>query len=952
MGFKSFKFFLQKFFVLQLLFLLAKCKIDNTDPQEPPEFTTVIDLLSQNVMFSRFLLQVQRHGYIDYLNGLDNFTLLAPINSAFTYSNYEDDFEFDIDEYIVYNNVIKVDENYNRNESFLIKSGVKIPFIWNHFYQQEADKLQIQLYRSSITDKIRVLDFNYIPTLQNASMHSIDKLLPLMHPPTLPQLLETYSLENHGNISFIKKFVNDSKETFSELLNDTTLLVPSDKTLNKQFKDIEVNYLLLDEKDISNPSSGLVLKADRIKLLENLNILGMHVGLCNVDEKKETTVKFLNGKSGKITFNAFQNIIINDDMFSSSGPQITFSSPEVNEITSENVVYFFDDMSDLSYNITFNTEKYLLSLNAFEFINELYIRHLECLINDQSFNRNITLFVSVPQMNKGLANDDYLINSGAKASSGGFTKHQLIYHFLEDTIWLNETFHSDNSLLMRSARLVNSMFCDNNALMGGNCQKLKLSKLSNNNNDDNNAIYRVNNKAQVINNTPLQVGSTLIYLVDNDFSLPGNIIQSVSSFFHCSKSLLFLDQLNLLDLKPNKHGYTIFLPCYDSWDDLELNLDYIKSNVTALSMVMKNYIFEGLFYSDTELKNYTFKNLLGGNVQLNVDSCNEDTVDISISSINTNGGNLTIGKNRDIIFEQGVVHPLDKLYFPLDLDITLSALIKTTGSSEYLLFFEKFPNLNVIFEHNLPNSILVPTESSLLLDGDEMSLNSSRLEDTLKMHIISTNSTASILNCGRDIMTEYGEELVCKEVSPGNYFIKLKNSVADKEVRVLKKGCSTNNNTSCIFVIDRPLSLNWLNKEKPYHLHLPYISFAMGIIIGIFGLVFIYFLIMHEVSKRSTYSSLTPILSPSSSHLNTEPSLSNVQTGNSEIDNEGENANLRTPLLQAHLARRPSSSNSNYQSMINSERNQGFENHYSQNSLSNPIEVRKKRSVIDSTGNV
>lgn len=57
--------------------------VEDTLSEDP---VTVIDILSNSVEFSYFLRQLQRSMLVPYLNQLNNFTLVAPTNSAFARS--------------------------------------------------------------------------------------------------------------------------------------------------------------------------------------------------------------------------------------------------------------------------------------------------------------------------------------------------------------------------------------------------------------------------------------------------------------------------------------------------------------------------------------------------------------------------------------------------------------------------------------------------------------------------------------------------------------------------------------------------------------------------------------------------------------------------------------------------------------------------------------------------
>lgn len=70
-------------YIFWLLPILGLTQALLQNPGDDFPFSTVIDILSENVEFSTFLRIIQKTGHVQYLNELQNFTLFAPINSAF-----------------------------------------------------------------------------------------------------------------------------------------------------------------------------------------------------------------------------------------------------------------------------------------------------------------------------------------------------------------------------------------------------------------------------------------------------------------------------------------------------------------------------------------------------------------------------------------------------------------------------------------------------------------------------------------------------------------------------------------------------------------------------------------------------------------------------------------------------------------------------------------------------
>lgn len=69
--------------VIQLYWVSLLMAFTSSAQSTSGEFTSVVDILSESAEFSTFLRLLQRNGHIPYLNELQNFTLLAPVNSAF-----------------------------------------------------------------------------------------------------------------------------------------------------------------------------------------------------------------------------------------------------------------------------------------------------------------------------------------------------------------------------------------------------------------------------------------------------------------------------------------------------------------------------------------------------------------------------------------------------------------------------------------------------------------------------------------------------------------------------------------------------------------------------------------------------------------------------------------------------------------------------------------------------
>ncbi len=825
-------------------------------------FTTVVDILSQNPEFSTFLRLVQRTGHIPTLNEMDNYTLFAPVNSAFITGNFSDAVDsFALENYILADDVLDVQ---------VMDPGT---------YILQTQAYPVVLHKGNdgncaLNDVIHVVDPNLKPNSQNATVHGIDSFM--ANPPTLSELVSRRTVPNKESMFFMKHLIEKTLENntrFSHLLNGSTLLLPTDNALSQFFNEIELSYLF----DLGSAEFDVDDRKEDVEVLLRKLTVNKMVG--GVIHKGDSHIVFNNdGDAMDLhSINRGHDLVIN-------GSAALVS----NMVFDSGIVHYVYKLPLLDSGISFNVEKYMLGLNASSFVQDLYIRGFQDLVTDPSIEQ--TIFVT---------EDESFDNSG----TSGFSKSQLLYHFIEKKIDLNEEFSSSTL----SSRLYESMFCSSNKRLGGMCQRMKIS-----NSNDN---FYLNEKYSILNSHPINVDNTLIYIISDALLLPGDLVPSINPFFHCSTTLKFMQQLNLLDLKPNNEGYTLFLPCFDSWANIQLITDYLQTNVSALNILMKNYVINGLVYSDETNFTLDSTNLFGKkvNIKTRETEYQDEYLTVSLSTVDHD---IALRRSYDMIFNQGVVHPLNEIYFPKALDINLRQLIETIGTHDFLIFLEKYPEFNSILSGSAPYSLLIPTPRSLLMEG--IDLNYTKLEKFLKLHILPENQTRILLECEDNVDTIAGESLQCREASDNVLLLSVVDGV-DKEVRILKKGCTTHNPESCIFMIDRPISVQWLNKER-YHITLPALSFALGTVLGIMFLFSLLLCVIVTCTQRKPLKS-----------YNSHPNLENEPDEQQSLVNSERSAGLNQ--------------SSSYHSTVNADRNQAhhglhrFESSYSINAKTPPMKM-------------
>ncbi|QLL33509.1 hypothetical protein HG536_0E04200 [Torulaspora globosa] len=787
------------------------------EPCKDCDFTSVVDILSASAMFSTFLRVLQRNGDIPTLNELQNFTLLAPVNTAFAgLSDSESIAGFDISNYILRDRVLET--SAIDNGTSVIYEGVKFPL---GLRRDESGPIRI--------NGAAVVESDLKPNFQNATVHGISELLP--DPPNSRGLVHDINREGRS-VNIFHSFV-ESFPGFEQMTDNNTLLIPSDVNFFKCFNHIEINYILdtFDElSSLDGPLAGS-WSHDRQIFLQNLICHGIIGG----QTANRQIVKNLNNQPVQVTSHELgSSLSVND-----STP-----SNQANMIFDRGIAHSFSDLPFLPDAFQFTAEKYLHGMNSTDFVKELYFRKLQHMIREKSLHQNLTIFV--PEFNSN--------------EHQGFTKSSLLYHFVEYQLWLEEEF-KDVNRIHSSTKTFPSAFCSSNKRLGGNCQRLRITKTE--------SSYIINDKYRVLHAKPYMVGRTLVYTISEALQLPGEFLFSLNPFHHCSKSLSLLRQVNLLNLPLNNKGYTILLPCFDSWRNYDLNFEYLRNNATAVEHIAKSMILQSLIYSDTKTQTIEVSNMLDEEVSLSIHPPRSNRVDIELSNV---VGKIKIERGLDALFNQGVIHPLKGFYLPKDINISLKDLIETSGANRFLELLENLEDFTSMINESIPFSVLVPMSTFLGPGG--ITGSSKNLQDFLKVHLAIGSSTHSLLKCDGTISTLFGEPLICRQSSTGDYWLKLQNG-DDHEVRILRRGCASSGNESCVFLIDRPISIRWLNRDKK-SLRLPGIAIGAGVLVGSVSMLAVFLCILLVLFGKSAKRSPLPA-SADEEHTNQEarPLLAN-----------------------------------------------------------------------------
>ena len=540
-----------------------------------------------------------------------------------------------------------------------------------------------------------------------------------------------------------------------------TLLLPEDGAFESQFDAAELNYLLQAHRlEVDGWYD------DQRRLAARLRLRGVHGGAAvarNATAVSGELVELQPADHGATLY-------VNGTRTSSS-----------NLVYRGGIAHLLD-LQGLRSGIEFTADKYLVGLNASAFVEGMYYQKLAHML--RAHTSTYTIFVSADSW------DQYR----------DFSRSSLLYHFTADHLWLEELLSDEGA-----HRLHDSMFCPGDGL-GGRCQRLKLSRAG--------ADIYVNGGLRVLNPHPYRVRNTLIYLLERSLEPPSALLSSVNPFLHCTLSLSLLRELGLLDLPSDHHGYTVLLPCFDAWRDLELNLDYLRQNTSALDMLLGNLIFKGLVYTDDSQER-------------NVSTLHGEPVSVRPLAAHANGSasfafsNLAAGValelGADIPFDRGVVHPLREVPGPRAFHVPLRALVDAAGAAPFADLLRRAPAFADALGPDAPYSILAPAGLLQRHVADPAKF--------LAAHLVPRAATDALRLCNGLVPTAHGPPLHCRAPAPGVRLL----SVAghSQEVRVLKVGCTDG---ACVFLLDRALDA----PQARARLRLAAAGFLAGVCAGLY----------------------------------------------------------------------------------------------------------------------
>lgn len=875
----------------------------STESPEPTP-STIVDFLSADVQYSYFLRHLQRNGLIPLINTLQNVTLFAPVNLAFVDRQLaqNDDAE-NLKRYFANQRLrvayldtrdVVVDSLFEPKPAhrFPLKISVN-PEKKDYRINDFAEIVDFDGYAKHQHSFIQAID-HFIPLQPSICDVLMDNSTDSINGYAVSFVKQIFLLV------FSPTFALGLPNCTEFLANTSTVFLPTDAYVEASLLDLQRKYYTALFHGLRNaaliPAKDAVreIRADALSLLLNLCLLETVGGVNGTNSQKR--LKNIRGKrSLNVTLDGESNrLVVNGKVWSAAN--------STSLTAQDGMLHLFDLEADTGSQPSFFDalavpvaemipRRALYALHFSNFVKEVRFRKLGYLIDGTTQNQTILLNSS----DRDDVEDDDLYAQGTVNANSFSNRQSMLYRFISGSVDMEKelTPHKPSY-----HRLLDSKLCLKKRI--GACFKVKLSGTL----EKDGIAVSFNDDILSESFPYRAAGDNTIYVGDKDLETPGSFKHTLAELISdgvvrrhwnhiaidkesCMTTFSYLNQFKMFLLDENHNGYTVFLPCgntiwdqdeshsreqdFGSWKGLGLVLKYLESHPQVMKSVLKGLFVEDAIYSDFGLEDAQelwkmAKTLRGDYVNVSESYRSGEFNHL----IKINDTMLSVPLNSDVLFNQGVVHITSKLFLPEDFHISFMDLIRTTDQKSYESFsfvnlLEKFPKLynalGLDGESKSEYSLLIPSPD--LLKNFNVTTSYDRLWEFLELHLIpntevetlircinfgnwnpmhrkhntsftvQTNRSNGVFNCFKNTVTQKTYLRLQDSVSPLGYN-------ADHQVRIVSHGCTGASNSSCVFLLDKPLSLAWFDTPDNFlHIHIGWISVGIGIIIGIilFGFV-------------------------------------------------------------------------------------------------------------------
>lgn len=235
------------------------------------------------------------------------------------------------------------------------------------------------------------------------------------------------------------------------------------------------------------------------------------------------------------------------------------------------------------------------------------------------------------------------------------------------------------------------------------------------------------------------VNDNVIYGVSEPLSLPGDILPNLVADLDLSTFIATLYVSEVANAIEEAKGITLFVPTNDAFRELGLVAQYLvhPTGKRHLQDVLRYHVADSLLYRDTMVADVHEVPTLAEGATLRI-SPEEDGQHIIVGRPEGGGGtpgSLGTVTQTDILVSNGVVHKLNRVQIPGQVEITNADLLRGIEANTMMEVLERAGLLSELNRTEL--IVLAPTDKAFArIDLDELFQNQYELERLAKLHLI------------------------------------------------------------------------------------------------------------------------------------------------------------------------------------------------------------------------
>ncbi|KAG9028453.1 hypothetical protein FRB95_006485 [Tulasnella sp. JGI-2019a] len=407
----------------------------------------------------------------------------------------------------------------------------------------------------------------------NGIIYGLDRVLELP-----PSLLD--QVRAHPSLKIMARLLSDEMKKLLETTPHMTLFFPQDEAwdaldaierryLESGFAQKDMEKIVGLHASVDGPDGGSVTEFGRKK----------PVGWSDTWKTNGTT-EFATLRDHTLHLNTTTSpptighnaTVIDTDIYASNGVLHTVSSLLLSPTV-----------------FKLNAEKYLLALNATQFVGLLRLANLSSYVDDHAKSWTIL----APE--DGVMNWNPILHHALKKGGGGAgndteLQRLLKYHFIPGK--LTPADLSDKELLKTELR---------EGGLGGGRQVVEVSVRGKDGKATANGNGEIGFGGALVLGEPVEIGDSIIYVLSSPLTPPTDVMASLLPSLSYTTFLTSVFATKLSDILATHPLTTVLVPRNEAWSGLGLVADHLLTAKEALRRVVLHHVLKGVIYPEDEI---------------------------------------------------------------------------------------------------------------------------------------------------------------------------------------------------------------------------------------------------------------------------------------------------------------------------------------------------------------